>query len=784
MNKAAFYTQKLLLLSIFSFISFVSIQAQPAPCGIPPAMASTCFDACVICDIDGFTGRNNQNVQGQTFDGFCTTFHHNTSYIAFIAGTENLTIDVTVSNCTINRGLEIGIFRSDDCETFTAVTFCDTDVSPNTTVSFSNTTPLIIGQHYYLIMDGSNGDVCDWTFNVTDGSTAIGDLTSSGTINGETTTCPDLPTTYSTTGEQGATFYYWTVDGVTQPSLEQEIDITFPADGTYELCVRAANVCDDAPPTCTTIEVVTSETLVINETLCENECLNVAGETLCATGIYEFVLPLPNGCDSTIFVDLEILPQASSFIDINLCVGEEFLIGNTPYANTGVFLDTILTAAACDSIVTLDLFMIECEIIGSTQFIEPICHGESNGALLFSVENGTPPFNYDWSNILDPAIGGTGTTNLLINNIIENVPAGTYEININDNFGNDVVLFQTVSEPSILSVETEAVDLNGFNLSCFDGSDGTASAQGNGGMPPYTFGWSDNQTGSTINNLAAGSYTVFITDAKGCVRSNDIILTQPSPIEFIVDFINPNCDGLETGVIQLDSIWGGTPPYSYTLNDGSFSTIDNYTDLGSGTYNFSMMDANTCLTDTSASLNAPDIPVLFMGEELTVDLGCDILLPVTTNNTNLTQINWTSLVPSLDCDTCLQPLAKPFNDTEYLLMVTSIDDCTTSDSIHVSVNKNRDIYAPNIFSPNDDGVNDRFSLSANKSVSSIQNFKIFSRWGELVFEANDILTNQTQIGWDGFFRGEKMQGIFIWTAEVEYLDGEILQLSGDVMLIL
>ncbi len=776
--------KRLSFLILFSFL-YIHSYAQPAPCGAEPAMTSTCADACVICDIDGFTGRNDLSTQGQGFNGFCTTQFNLMSYIAFIAGTEDLQIEVTVTNCTGPLGLEVGLFESFDCQNFEPVSFCDTDVAPNTTVTFTNTVPLVVGQHYYLVMDGSNGTICDWTFNVISGSTAVGNLTTSGVISGNLETCSNFPTTYSTTGDVGAALFFWTIDGVTQLATTQSVDLTFPADGTYEVCVTAANVCDQAMPTCTTVEVDTPLDIFLFETICDNDCFEVAGETICETGIYDFVITLPNGCDSLIFLDLTVLPQAQEAIDINLCVGEEFLIGNTPYSTTGIFADTILTAAACDSIVMLDLFMIECEIIGSTDFLPPVCNGDTNGTLLFSVENGTPPFSYDYSNILEPTIGGTGSTNLFTDNQINGVPAGTYEINIMDGFGNDVVLFQEVTEPSVLSVVSDAVVIDGFNLSCNGGNDGTASAVGNGGVLPYNFEWSNMQIGDEATNLAAGFYSVSVIDDNGCVQTDNITLTEPTPVEFLVNYIDPNCDGFETGIIQLDSVWGGTPPYSFALDNGMFSGTTIYQDLVSGDYDFVIVDDNDCMVDTSGTLTAPDIPVLFMGEDLVVGLGCDIQIPVNTNNTNLVNINWISFDNSLDCDTCLRPQASPVNNSSYLLTVISIDDCSTTDSINIIVDKVRDVFVPNAFSPNSDGYNDFFFINANKSVTLVKNIKVFSRWGELVYEADDLPPNENITGWDGTLNGKLMKpGVFLWVAELEFLDGELIQLSGDVTLTL
>lgn len=758
--------------------------AQPQPCVGDPQMASTCFDACVICDIDGFKGRNSFTGQGQAFSEFCTTYAHNMNYIAFIAGTTNLTIDVSVSNCNQNRGLEIGLWESSDCQTFSKVSKCDTDVRPNTTVSFENTVPLVIGQHYYLIMDGSSGDVCDWTFNVVEGSTAVGQLTTSGIITGQNTTCPGLVTTYSTTGDIGANIFFWSVNGVSQSSLTNEIDIVFPQDGTYEVCVTATNVCDEAPPSCYTVEVITPKTLYINEVLCDNNCLEVADTLLCTTGNYDFTISLPNGCDSLIFVDLIVLPQAKSSIDINLCVGEAFLIGNNPYTTTGVYIDTVLTSEACDSIVTLDLFMIECEIKGTTDYIAPICNGDPNGVLLFSVDNGTPPFTYTWEHITDNSIGGVGNTDLLIGNRIENVPSGKYEINVMDDFGNDVVFFQEVIDPDVLKVVTSPVDIGPYNLTCNGGNDGTATAIAFGGVPPYQFVWSNGVTGQVITNISAGDYIVNVTDGNGCIRSTDIVLTEPLPLEIDVSYINPNCDGFETGEVKVNTIKGGSPGYTNSLDGISFTQDSLYRNLSAGEYTVTIRDANGCTKDTTAAIFAPDIPILNMGDDLEVDLGCDILLPVTTNVTNLEIIRWIDSNNTLDCDTCLQPIATPYNETKYLLQVTSVDGCSTEDSITISVKKTRDIFFPNIFSPNRDGVNDRFTVAATKSVASIRSMKIFDRWGNVVYAAVDLIPNDYESSWDGRYKDEILNtGIYVWVAEVEYLDGETLYFSGDITLV-
>jgi len=767
-----------------------ALLAQPRPCGDDPAMTPTCAEACAICDIDGFTGRNNSTVQGQGFAEFCTTQFNNFNYIAFVPATVDIEIAVDVTNCNLNEpwaGLEIGIFESFDCTNFRAMTFCDTDILEGETAIFTNDEPLNVGQHYYLIMDGSGGTVCDWTFRVLSGSTALEPLTTSGQITGPEVTCPGETNLLEVTGtEASAALFFWSIDGAEQTDFNRRPNLTFTTEGNVEVCVVAANVCDAAPPSCKMVRIRRPNTLVIDTILCQDQgqALAVADTLLTTSGDYNFVIPLPNGCDSFIQVRLLALPQARQSIDVNLCVGEEFFIGDTPYSTTGRFIDTVRTASACDSIVRLDLFMIECEIRGTTDFRPPVCFGEATGQLIFSVENGTPPFSYDYANILAAGAAATGTTNLLENNVITGVAAGVYEINVRDDFGNDVVFFQEVIEPAPMFAEATAWDINGVNVSCFGGADGSATATGIGGVPPYTYLWSDNQTNALAAGLAAGAYTVSVTDASGCVRLAQTTLVSPSAVVADVNFIDPNCDGPETGVVIIDAMSGGTAPYRVSLNGGPPDTLRRFDGLSEGSHRVIVMDANDCPLDTSAVTRAAEIPAIVPWSAFVTQLGCAIPLTTRTNNVSIASVRWFDPGATLDCDTCLSPVALPLDDTEYRLTVTSADGCATTDSLFVQLDKNRDVFQPTAFSPNGDGVNDFFTLGLGKAAVSIASLEVYGRWGEQLFSATDLPPNEASAGWDGRQRGEPMEpGIYVWMARVRYLDGVTLALRGEVMLV-
>ena len=100
------------------------------------------------------------------------------------------------------------------------------------------------------------------------------------------------------------------------------------------------------------------------------------------------------------------------------------------------------------------------------------------------------------------------------------------------------------------------------------------------------------------------------------------------------------------------------------------------------------------------------------------------------------------------------------------------------------MDKKRGVYIPNAFSPNGDGINDEIMIFANPGVELVEEFLIFDRWGELVFENTNFLPNDADQGWDGKLKGEKMSpAVFTWFAKVRYLDGEKQMFKGDVVLV-
>jgi gliding motility-associated-like protein len=770
------------LVALFLFISNVLVAQQPQPCGQMADMKPFCAQACIICDINGFTGINNDGVQGQAPPGFCTNTVHHMQWIGFIAGSTNLTLSISVFNCQFGGGLEVGIYKSLDCQSFQLVSNCDTDIPPNTTQNFSNTVPLTIGQYYYFVMDGNANDVCSYTIKVVSGSTQVMPLENSGTIIGPEIVCVNTPNEYTVSLPPGAAHFNWTLNGQSYASeTDTTVALNFLTPGLNQLCVTASNTCDTASPACRNIFVHTIPVTNISAKICANECFEYVDTMLCNAGNYEFYYVGSEGCDSLVRVSLEVIQSVSSSINIILCDGDSIFIGGQPYFQSGQYQKSLSTPTGCDSIVNLSLQIIECEIQGQVVGIPVVCNGESSGSLQFFVENGTPPFTYIWKGIGGAGPSGAGAiAQLNAMQTISNLPFGTYSILVKDNFGNDVVFLKDVTEPLTLSLSAEKSNFNGLDLPCYGATNGTIKVALEGGVSPYYYTWSNGANAASLQNLSAGIYICTATDAQGCSMVQTIGLSEPPALVLEAQFQNPGCQGISTGEARVVSTMGGTLPYQYSLSGSDFDEKTEFKNLLPGHYSLIVKDANCCESTDTATLAGPLIPNIELGQDLTVNLAESAQIQLA-QDTPLDSFLW-SLKPGLSCYNCPQPIATPFETTTYTLTVEAPGGCTDIDSLTVFVLKVRDVYVPNVFSPNDDGENDRFTVYGGPEVSEVK-LEVYSRWGELIFRSIGA-ANDEQKGWDGTYRGSPLpSGVSVWRAEILFVDGVTLPYEGDVTVI-
>ncbi|MEZ4919744.1 MAG: gliding motility-associated C-terminal domain-containing protein [Saprospiraceae bacterium] len=314
------------------------------------------------------------------------------------------------------------------------------------------------------------------------------------------------------------------------------------------------------------------------------------------------------------------------------------------------------------------------------------------------------------------------------------------------------------------------------------------SGQGSGVL---SYNWTTHdgqivQGASSLNPVvaAAGNYALVVTnETNGCTATDFVIITEVLPPVFDVTLLQPNCmDPL--GMLQIDPGFSGQQPFTYSIDGGATAQADPaFAGLSPGNYTVVMTDDYGCTSSENILINEVFEPELILPDWIAIEFGDSTLLQPFTNIPAGQVASW-SWTPSegLSCTDCERPWAKPYRNIQYTLEVSDLNGCTATAQVVVGVSKNRKVYAPNIFSPNDDGFNDRFMIFG-KAVQEIKLLEVYDRWGTKLFVGEHLEPNNENQGWDGTYRGEQLNpAVFAWLAIVVFDDGEEVVLAGDVTL--
>lgn len=146
------------------------------------------------------------------------------------------------------------------------------------------------------------------------------------------------------------------------------------------------------------------------------------------------------------------------------------------------------------------------------------------------------------------------------------------------------------------------VTINGSDVHCFGGSTGSPVATASGGTAPYAYLWSNGQSLANASNLAAGSYTVTVTDNVGSTATASVTINQPALLAAAPTNSGNVCSGTGTATV-LSNASGGTPSYTYLWTPGNLTTA-NLTNVGAGTYNLTVTDAYGCTASGSTPVGS------------------------------------------------------------------------------------------------------------------------------------------------------------------------------------
>ncbi len=389
------------------------------------------------------------------------------------------------------------------------------------------------------------------------------------------------------------------------------------------------------------------------------------------------------------------------------------------------------------------------------------CYGLNNGTAAISPAGGILPYTYLWN-----------TNPVKTTASVSALPAGTYTCLAKDAVGCTQTATVTITQPAVLA----ATISNVVNVSCKGGKNGSATASAAGGTPGYMYAWNTSpaQSSAVASNLSAGNYIVIVTDAQGCTFTQSVTITESTAITLNTTSTPASCatkDG--TATVSASS---GTPPYTYLWLTSPIQSTPTATGLGDGVYTIIVTDANGCTEQKTSTITGGAPPVAdFIYNPDTISI-----LDPSVNFFNQSIGNYSSsfwifgdTASGVNDSSSLQHPLHLFSDTGTycitLIVADHTGNCKDTSIKCIKVNSPFTFYIPNAFTPNGNHRNELF-LGYGTNIKEFH-IMIFDRWGNKVFETNDI-----REGWNGKMNGsdkQTQQDAYVWKVKIiDILGGE------------
>lgn len=316
---------------------------------------------------------------------------------------------------------------------------------------------------------------------------------------------------------------------------------------------------------------------------------------------------------------------------------------------------------------------------------------------------------------------------------------------------------------------------------------------GNDPVISYRWDFGDGQTSTTPDEVHTytrpGIYypSLTVNTRSGCQDVvTDTIYVYGTPVTNIIskDTVCAGETVLFTGQLNGPAISNVT--YNWSFGDGKTSTINNpaniFTTPGTYTVTLNTSVPFGCSSVTTKQIVVTENPSITFPELPVVIAGRSVVIPVSYTG-DIINYKWTPRT-SLTCDDCPYPSARPQFDTKYTLTVTDSRGCTDTKDITVNVVcTGSNVFLPSSFSPNRDGSNDIFYVRGT-GLFSVKSFRIFNRWGQMVFEKMNFTPNQQTHGWNGTLNGKDLvSDVYVYAVEIVCRNGEVFLQKGDVMLL-
>jgi gliding motility-associated-like protein len=277
------------------------------------------------------------------------------------------------------------------------------------------------------------------------------------------------------------------------------------------------------------------------------------------------------------------------------------------------------------------------------------------------------------------------------------------------------------------------------------------------------------------------TFKVEVTNESGCKKSDSIqvVVRQPITVNLVADtFV---CAG---SAVTLQGT--GATTYTWIKTTSGLSQTQGASTVArpmlTSLYTLVGADAYKCFTDTAeVKVNVKVLPTVNAGPDMEVPGGNPVPLRATASS-DVIKWNW-SPSANVSCTQCSAPMANPGPLTAYIVKVENQFGCVASDTMFAKlVCEENKILIPNSFTPNNDGKNDIFSIRS--SGTFIMHFRIFGRWGDVLYERNNFSSNSSSAGWDGTAKGNPVpDGTYVYFIQMRCATGEIFTRKGTITLL-
>ena len=495
----------------------------------------------------------------------------------------------------------------------------------------------------------------------------------------------------------------------------------------------------------------------------------VAKKTVCDSGYVQFV-------DSSITNDL-ITQYAWNFGDGTTSTQASPIHNYNIKGLYNVRLKVTTQTGCTDTITYLQAVKVvaapKAIIVGDSS----VCKG---GSLLFTSNITNPDssaITWYWS-------FGNGNTSTL-----QNPPIQAYTISGNSNLINIATNSSGCADTTIKTIRVREIPVVDAGVDTAICRNTTYTLQATGAN---TYTWVGNTTTLSCTNCAVSiakpltniTYKVVGKSEYNCVASDSITIRVQQPLKITVDKGDTLCLGETAKIKALGSEKYTWFPTLYVDNAAASQvnirpandTLINYMVIGK--------DNKNCFADTGfVKIKTYPIPKFeIKQDEITLNAGSTIKLQ-TTNSADITKWKWTP-AKHLDNANLAQPTAIAKESITYVCVAANEGQCVGRDEVKIIVVCNSgNIFMPNTFSPNADGVNDVF-YPRGKGLYSIKNLRIFNRWGEVVFERTNFQANDINSGWDGTSKGAKLPSdAYVYSMEILCDNSTIVPSKGSITLL-